>query len=178
MGNQKMLTKKLILVLLLININTIYNQENNYEGVVHPHKVIQEYQLQNDPETAFKNWHFLHEKSKDYELESEEAKKRFQNFKENFELIKNHNKNNHSFKLGLNHFADYTLSEFHENFLKKNTLHFKKLEENKAKNKIRPSIMNPNGPLENRPSIMNPNGPLEKEKSKEFYDNFWNSPDE
>lgn len=153
---------KFFLVLILF-IKSILNQRinNDYhsETGTHPHKIILQHQLNNEPEVAFKNWHYLHEK--DYHIESEEGKLRFQNFKENFDLIKNHNKENHPYKLGLNHFADFTLNEFHEKFSNINSEHFKKM-------KAFPSIKNPN---ENKPTEI-------KEKSQEYYNLFWNTPDE
>lgn len=173
---------KLIFLIFLfsLNANTIFTHEEipndfgDYGSGDHPHRAILDHQLNFEPDTAFKNWHYLHEK--DYNIDSDEGSKRFQNFKENFELIKQHNNNkNNKFKLGLNHFADFTLEEFHEKFSNINPEHFKKAENLKNKNSqenqyIPPSIKNPEGPLEE-------NSSEQMKKTKEFYELYWNTPD-
>lgn len=58
----------------------------------------------------FKVYHFLHSKS--YNLDSGEAIKRYRNFKDNLNYIKQRNAENLSFKLGLNQFSDITNEEY------------------------------------------------------------------
>jgi cathepsin L len=168
----------LLVKLFLINSQKVYNQYTNGKHI-HPHRLILQHQLTKEPNEAFINWHYLHKR--DYHVESDEGKLRFQNFRKNFELIKAHNANNYSFKLGLNHFADFTLEEFHEKFLHKNSLNFKKMQM-QIKKGFESDIDNKNP----NPSIKNPSKSIKsnlneaevEKKSKEFYELFWNSPDD
>jgi len=60
----------------------------------------------------FKIWHYLFKKA--YTLDTQEARNRFRNFKENLQFIKQHNAKNLSYKLGLNQFSDMTNAEYKE----------------------------------------------------------------
>ncbi|XP_027346457.1 P34 probable thiol protease-like [Abrus precatorius] len=51
---------------------------------------------------------------------SEEKEKRFQIFKDNLRYINEQNTRNHSYRLGLNQFADMTLDELADKYLTKN----------------------------------------------------------
>lgn len=62
----------------------------------------------------YEAWVIKHKRSTN---DSEETEKRFQIFKDNLRFIDEHNAGNHSFKLGLNNFADLTNEEYRATFL-------------------------------------------------------------
>jgi len=66
--------------------------------------------MEGSPKELFKVWHFLHKKV--YTLDTQEARDRFGNFKTNLIMIKTHNSQESSYKLGLNQFSDMTNAEF------------------------------------------------------------------
>jgi cathepsin L len=73
-------------------------------------KNILENFMEKTPKELFKVWHFLYEKK--YTLDTQEARQRFANFKENLKIIREHNASESSYKLGLNKFSDMTIAEF------------------------------------------------------------------
>lgn len=72
-------------------------------------KILEKFENQ-PPKELFKVWHFVHRKS--YNLNSEEAIKRYRIFKDNMKVIKEHNSKESSFKMGYGPFADMTFEEF------------------------------------------------------------------
>jgi len=65
---------------------------------------------------VFKAYHLVYERQ--YDLNSEEALKRYKNFKANLEYIKKRNSENLSFKLGFNDFSDLSPEEYREKYVK------------------------------------------------------------
>jgi C1A family cysteine protease len=85
-------------------------------------KLIMDTMIQktSDPKEVFKIWHFIHEKQ--YSIESAEGQEKEAIFIKNYHKVKSHNNEvGKSYTLGLNHFADLTLEEFHEKYLKPNS---------------------------------------------------------
>ncbi len=81
------------------------------------------------PSEVYKVWHFVHKK--EYDIDSEEGLKRYENFRKNHELVLKHNSDpTKSYKLGLNHFADHTVHEFREKLLAGNVEAFKSKKQN------------------------------------------------
>lgn len=73
------------------------------------YKILEKFENQPAKE-LFKVWHFVHQKS--YNLDSEEAIRRYKIFKDNMKTIKEHNSKESSFKMGYGPFADMTFEEF------------------------------------------------------------------
>jgi len=133
-----------------------------FHGPLHPIKLILKSKMDSSVEEAFKTWHYLHKR--DYGLNSEEGKIRFENFKKNFNIINKHNiKEVKSYSLGLNNFADMTLGEFHEKYLFNNKIFF----HNNIKRQNK----------ENTFTKSNNNNHQIDSKEK-FFNLFWNTPDE
>jgi len=96
----------------------------------HPINLILDHHMDSSPVDLFKVWHFLHQR--EYDILSLEGLKRYENFKKNLEIIRNHNKNRNgknSYSLGINNFADMALEEFHDKYLKGNQMIFKSVKE-------------------------------------------------
>jgi len=55
---------------------------------------------------------FIHKYNKNYKINSEEGRMRFDIFKKNLLSIKQHNKKNRIFKLSINNFSDYSPQEY------------------------------------------------------------------
>jgi hypothetical protein len=110
---------RLILLLgLIVLINTFENNSH------HPIKMIMNKYIDSSPAKVFKVWHFLH--NRQYDINSEEGLQRYENFRKNLEIVKNHNlRLNNKYSIGLNNFADMTLHEFKTKYLNKNALIFK-----------------------------------------------------
>lgn len=103
-------------VLFLFLILTHYISSNLYSGSLHPVKQIMRYHMDSSPVEAFKIWHYLH--NRQYKFDSIEGLKRYEIFKNNFNIVKKHNtKSDKNYSLGLNNFADMTTQEFKEKYL-------------------------------------------------------------
>lgn len=127
-------------------------------------------------EEAFKVWHFLHKR--DYKINSEEGKTRFQNFKKNFEIIKNHNSKTEkkSYSLGLNNFADLTVGEFHKKFLFNNKVFFhQNLKSSSVNNN---NYNNAENQLKSQKKQKESENTIKIKSEKEFFNLFWNTTDE
>lgn len=68
-----------------------------------------------DTKTLFKVYHYLYKKT--YDLNSEEAIRRYQIFKKNMEYIRAENQKGHSYTLGYTHLVDMTLEEARKMYL-------------------------------------------------------------
>lgn len=150
-------------LLLFITIKSILTEL--FHGPYHPTRDILKMHLNSSPEKAFKIWHYLHKR--DYEIDSDIGKKKFEIFKKNFEIINKHNsKTERSYTLALNHFADMTLGEFHQKYLFKNKEYFHSIVDSNSPNNI------------NRMNIINKNKDNKNLNKEEFYSLFWNLPDD
>lgn len=109
-NHQKNITR--IFILLTIS-NIIFA---NFASAPHPIKQIMRSHMDSSPAEAFKVWHYLHKR--EYKLDSTEGLRKYKNFKNNFEIVNNHNKKEEqSYTVGLNNFADMTIQEFKEKYL-------------------------------------------------------------
>ncbi len=168
----------IIKALIILIITSVISSELHH-GPAHPIKQILKSQLDSTAEEAFKVWLFLHKR--DYNVNSEEGKTRFENFKKNFHIIKKHNsKTQNSYSLGLNNFADLTVGEFHKKYLFSNKVFFHqnlKSDSNSAEKD------NSEGKLQNKQMQMQKQKQKEDENTliikskKELYSLFWNTPD-
>jgi len=141
-----------------------------HHGPTHPIKQILKSQMNSSVEEAFKIWHFLHKR--DYKINSEVGKIRFENFKKNFEIIKSHNsKLEKSYSLGLNNFADLTVGEFHKKYLFNNKVFFHQNLKTTSKNISQDQLKYSQTQKENEELI-------QIKSKKEFYNLFWNTPEE
>jgi len=102
------------LILFLISFSFSLQDEH-----IPTKKSILNIYMDKKPKEIFKVYHFIYEKK--YSLNSEEALKRFKNFKLNLEHINKRNSQNLSFKLALNEFSDFSLEEVKEKMLKRKT---------------------------------------------------------
>jgi len=155
------------LLILYVSFSGILSEL--FHGPLHPIKHILRSKMDSTPEEAFKVWHYLHKRQ--YKIDSEEGKLRFENFKNNFHIIKNHNsKTENSYSLGLNNFADMTLGEFHKKFLFNNKIFFHKNLNSITKIQINQedSLYNLKDKVQVEPRI---------ESKEKFFSLFWNSPD-
>ena len=100
------MTLNLILLNIFLFFITISAQLNYTKEKI---SILEQF-MNKSPKELFKVWHFIF--GKKYTFDSEEAKQRFVNFKENLAIIKKTNEENYSFKLGLNQFSDMTNEEF------------------------------------------------------------------
>ena len=73
--------------------------------------------IDKEPKELFIVYHLVFEKK--YTLSSEEAKQRFENFKNNLKEIRSVNSKNLPYKFGLNQFSDLSKEEFRNKFLSK-----------------------------------------------------------
>ena len=115
------MNKLLILVSVLVIFGVI-NAEENQNTV----KTILNNFMEGSPKELFKVWHLLF--TKNYTLDTEEAKQRFGNFKANLLLIKAHNAKNLSYTLGLNQFSDMSNAEYKSKMCTKKNIKGKELD--------------------------------------------------
>jgi len=73
-------------------------------------KDILKHFIDSNPKELYKIWQLTYKKF--YTLDSAEGKQRYKNFKATLKKIKEHNKKNLPYKLGLNQFSDMTNAEF------------------------------------------------------------------
>lgn len=95
---------KIILLIALIAIAVVNTTINKVD-----HNTILDSIKSQGPKTLFKAWHFLMNKSYDYN--TEEGIRRYQIFKRKLVDIEEHNKKGLSWKKGLNHLSDMTFEE-------------------------------------------------------------------
>jgi len=82
--------------------------------------------IEGSPKELFKVWHHLYERS--YALDTQEAKDRFANFKDNLKEIREHNAQDLPYKLGVNQFSDMTKAEFKSKMLTKKVIRGEELD--------------------------------------------------
>jgi len=101
-------------LILLITISSIYTQQVEIDRSKASQMILESF-MNRSAKDLFKAWHFMFKR--EYAYASDEAKLRFQTFKENLAKIKEHNANSeNTFKVGLNQFSDMTNNEFKEKF--------------------------------------------------------------
>jgi len=107
----KKINTNLCYILLLLIIGSIIA---NKDAVVD--SIISTF-MDKSAKELFKTYHLLFEKSKEYEINSEEGIKRYVIFKENVKKIKTHNARKLTWTEGINQFTDLTSDEFKQRFL-------------------------------------------------------------
>jgi len=100
-------------MLFLIILSFITSQAVEMDRTKEKRMILDTF-MDRSPKDLFKAWHLLFRK--EYTYETEEARNRFKNFKENLVKIKEHNAGNNSFKVGLNQFSDMTNEEFKQKY--------------------------------------------------------------
>lgn len=122
-----------IFTFLLMSLICLIKSED-CDGKTHPKTMIMNAHLASTPAEAFKVWHYLHKRT--YSIMSEEGLKKYHNFKQNYDIVKCHYESGQkSYDLSLNNFADMSLEEFKENYLKGNAKMYKTFKEEKYKSK-------------------------------------------
>jgi len=96
-------------MILLMTLSIVTSQVAEMDRTKEKRMILDSF-MDRSPKDLFKAWHLLFKRT--YTYETEEAKTRFKNFKENLLKIKEHNKGNNSYKVGLNQFSDMTNEEF------------------------------------------------------------------
>ena len=101
--------KVTISVLLLILSSSIFVNtiEPDHSKVING--ILNQF-MDSSPKELFKVWHLVFDRQ--YTFDSEQAKLKFKNFKENLKIIKETNAKNLGYSLGLNQFSDITNAEF------------------------------------------------------------------
>lgn len=66
---------------------------------------------------GFKVWHFIYEKAEEYQLDSEEAIRRYKIFKQNVSFIKERNQKLEGYHLSVGPFTDKTFEEYQNTYL-------------------------------------------------------------
>lgn len=157
-------TIKMLLKAIIILISTTIIFAELHHGPAHPIKQILKSQLNSSVEEAFKVWHFLHKRN--YKINSEEGKLRFENFKKNFDIIKKHNsKIANSYSLGLNNFADLTVGEFHKKYLFNNKVFFHQ------------NLRSTNDNIFKNTKYKTEDETMQINSEKDLFNIFWNIPD-
>jgi len=102
-------------MILLITLSVVTSQIAEVDRSKEQRMILEAF-INRPAKDLFKAWHFLFKR--DYSFASDEAKLRFKTFKVNLAKIKEHNAQDHSYKVGLNQFSDMTNEEFKEKFAK------------------------------------------------------------
>jgi hypothetical protein len=105
--------KMALTMILLITLSVITSQVAEMDRTKEKRMILDTF-MDRSPKELFKAWHLLFKR--EYTYETEEAKNRFKIFKENLAKIKEHNKGNNSYKVGLNQFSDMSNEEFKEKY--------------------------------------------------------------
>lgn len=92
------------------------NSLKEKERGVHIKNLLEEIKSLNK-KSQFKAFHKIFNKQEEYELNSQEGLRRYRIFKENHKYISEENQKGHSYKLGINQFADLTDEEFTSQYL-------------------------------------------------------------
>jgi C1A family cysteine protease len=104
----------ILLVVLNVCLSSSEIKQEEYTTI----KNILKNFMNEKPKELFKVYHFLYKKP--YDLNTEEGIARYRIFKKKLAYIKETNAKNLPYKLGLNHFTDYTNEEYRKLLTKRN----------------------------------------------------------